>query len=161
MTEPGPIRYVTGDATRPEGDGHRIIAHCCNDAGGWGRGFVLAVSKRWRSPEDHYRGLHRAGELRLGDAHLIPVEADVTVSNLVAQHGYSRPDAPAIRYDALERALEQLAVFATLGRQVATVHMPRIGCGLAGGTWDQVEPLIAEHLTARGIAVTVYDPAAG
>jgi len=22
----------------------------------------------------------------------------------------------------------------------AKVHMPRIGCGLAGGTWDKIEP---------------------
>jgi hypothetical protein len=35
--------------------------------------------------------------------------------------------------------------------------MPRIGCGLAGGRWEQIEPLIHRNLTARGIAVTVYD----
>lgn len=35
--------------------------------------------------------------------------------------------------------------------------MPRIGCGLAGGTWDRVEPLVGERLVARGIPVTVYD----
>ena len=39
----------------------------------------------------------------------------------------------------------------------ASVHMPRIGCGLAGGTWDRIEPLIQTHLADRGIAVTVYD----
>jgi hypothetical protein len=35
--------------------------------------------------------------------------------------------------------------------------MPRIGCGLAGGKWSRVEPLITERLVRRGIAVTVYD----
>jgi hypothetical protein len=29
--------------------------------------------------------------------------------------------------------------------------MPRIGCGLAGGTWEQIEPLIV----ARPVAVDV------
>ncbi len=43
MTE---IRYVTGDATRPVGDGDKIIVHVCNDIGGLGRGFVAALSKR-------------------------------------------------------------------------------------------------------------------
>ena len=42
------IRYVTGDATRPEGEGPKIIVHICNDIGAWGRGFVLALSKRFK-----------------------------------------------------------------------------------------------------------------
>jgi len=35
--------------------------------------------------------------------------------------------------------------------------MPRIGCGLAGGAWTRVEPLIAETLLAADLDVTVYD----
>lgn len=35
--------------------------------------------------------------------------------------------------------------------------MPRIGCGLAGGTWDRIEPLIQANLIDPGVAVTVYD----
>lgn len=36
-------------------------------------------------------------------------------------------------------------------------YMPRIGCGLAGGTWPRVEPLVENRLVRRGIPVTVYD----
>jgi hypothetical protein len=35
--------------------------------------------------------------------------------------------------------------------------MPRIGCGLAGGEWSRVEPLILSHLSDQGLAVTIYD----
>jgi len=35
--------------------------------------------------------------------------------------------------------------------------MPRIGCGLAGGSWDQIEPLLEEHLAGAGFDVRVYD----
>ena len=45
------IIYLKGDATKPEGLGTKIIAHVCNDVGLWGKGFVLAVSKRWKFPE--------------------------------------------------------------------------------------------------------------
>jgi O-acetyl-ADP-ribose deacetylase (regulator of RNase III) len=38
-----------------------------------------------------------------------------------------------------------------------SVHMPRIGCGLAGGEWSKVEPIIRETLSKAGIEVTVYD----
>ena len=39
--------------------------------------------------------------------------------------------------------------------------VPRIGCGLAGGKWSRVEPLVRERLAGRGIAVTVYDHGEG
>mgnify|MGYP002351074259 FL=1 len=44
------IIYLKGDATKPEGLGPRIIAHICNDVGLWGKGVVLAISKRWKLP---------------------------------------------------------------------------------------------------------------
>ncbi|XXU05921.1 hypothetical protein WMF40_38440 [Sorangium sp. So ce854] len=49
------IDYRTGDATEPAGAGPRIICHVCNDIGGWGRGFVVALSKKWPEPEARYR----------------------------------------------------------------------------------------------------------
>jgi hypothetical protein len=39
----------------------------------------------------------------------------------------------------------------------ASVHMPRIGCGLAGSKWTRIEPLIEQYLCGRGVTVTVYD----
>ena len=42
MTE---INYLKGDATQPHSQGTKIIVHVCNDLGGWGKGFVLAISK--------------------------------------------------------------------------------------------------------------------
>jgi hypothetical protein len=35
--------------------------------------------------------------------------------------------------------------------------MPRIGCGLAGGNWSEIEPLIEQFLCGPGVAVSVYD----
>ena len=60
----------------------------------------------------------------------------------------------AIRYDALAQCLAKLA--AQIG-QGTLIHMPRIGCGLAGETWDQIEPLLDEHLAMAGFDVRVYD----
>lgn len=60
-----------------------------------------------------------------------------------------------VRYEAIDRALAVVGDHAiALG---ASVHMPRIGCGPAGGRWSRVEPLITERLVRRGIPVTVYD----
>ena len=50
-----PIKYLVGDATKPQIAGNKIIAHICNDIGAWGRGFVLAVSKLSPVPEHRFR----------------------------------------------------------------------------------------------------------
>ena len=59
------ITYQIGDATRPIGDGPKIIAHVCNDAGGWGKGFVVAVSRRWPQSGQRYPGWNRGEETQL------------------------------------------------------------------------------------------------
>src|SRR6185312_5342113 len=84
------IHYIVGDATCPKGEGNSIIAHICNDSGGWGRGFVVAISDNWPDPEDAYRGWHRnrdTNDFGLGAVQLVQVEDDLWVANMVCQHG--------------------------------------------------------------------------
>lgn len=150
------VTYLIGDATAPDGRVPGVIAHVCNDSGGWGKGFVLALSRRWPEPEAAYRRWARSGqEFGLGMVQLVKVDDHLHVANMVAQHGYVSPANPvAVRYDALAQCLSKLA-----GRigEGTIIHMPRIGCGLAGGNWDQIEPLLQEHLAMAGFDVRVYD----
>ena len=153
------ITYVRGDATVPLGKGVKVIAHVCNDIGGWGKGFVLALSRRWPEPEAAYRAWHRgraSNDFGLGAVQLVRAERYVWVANMVGQRGIrTGSKGVPVRYEAIDAALVVLADRAAeLG---ASVHMPRIGCGLAGGKWSRVEPLIDERLVLRGIPVTVYD----
>jgi len=62
---------------------------------------------------------------------------------------------PRIRYAPLERCLSAVARF-SLDHQ-ATVHLPRIGAGQSGGSWDTIEEIIRDTLVAQGLRVTVYD----
>lgn len=148
------IRYVRGDATHPIDAGRVIVAHICNDIGVWGLGFVLAVSKRWPEAEAAYR-LGRDG-IRLGTVQFVDVGSDTVVANMIAQYGVRRAGLPPpIRYNALKKCLTLVGDYAlTHG---SSVHMPRIGCGLACGKWTMVEPIVAETLSDRGVSVTVYD----
>jgi O-acetyl-ADP-ribose deacetylase (regulator of RNase III) len=152
------IVYTTGDATHPDGDGPRLIVHVCNDAGGWGAGFSGVLSRRWPEPEREYRARARGRGAHLGLVQFVPVEADITVVNMVAQHGIGpdRHGTPPIRYDILRVCLAMVAAVA-LDPPVTPVHMPRIGCGLAGGRWDTVEKIIEQVLCGVGVPVTVYD----
>jgi len=74
----------------------------------------------------------------------------------VAQRGTRPTDGvPPIRYDALRECLTALAEQAA--SRSASVHMPRIGCGLAGGSWPEVEAIIDATLLVAGVPVHVYD----
>lgn len=172
MTENTGISYVKGDATAPHGEGVKVIVHLCNDLGGWGKGFVLALSRRWPEPEAAYRRWHRErarNDFGLGAAQFVQVADQLWVANVVGQRGIlsrapgsvragetpqGSKGAP-VRYEAIDTGLGRVADrVRELG---ASVHMPRIGCGLAGGEWSRVEPLISGRLSRRGIGVTVYD----
>lgn len=152
------INYIKGDATNPLINGNKIIVHVCNDIGGWGKGFVMAISKRWKKPETAYRAWYKSQiDFRLGEVQFVQVDADLWVANLIGQHKINKDEygnAP-IRYEAIHSGLQKVSAFAK--EKTASVHMPRIGCGLAGGTWDKIEPLIIQSLSKDSVLVTVYD----
>lgn len=151
------IIYLKQDATKPVGEGKKIIAHICNDVGGWGRGFVLAISKRWKEPENSYRKWYREKtNFELGQVQFVTVEDSILVANMIAQRDIktNTKELP-IRYDAAEKCLQTVAEKAKVLN--ASIHMPRIGCGLAGGKWEKIEPIIKQTLLEKEIEVYVYD----
>ena len=94
-------------------------------------------------------------QLRLGYSHFSWIDDDFSVFSMVAQRGYGPSQLPRIRYQHLRTCLTALRHFA-LGND-ASVHIPRIGCGEAGGNWEVVQDLVLECLSDHGVAVTVYD----
>jgi O-acetyl-ADP-ribose deacetylase (regulator of RNase III) len=156
------ITYVNGDATVPIGDGNKVIAHIVNDVGAWGAGFVLAVTRRWPDPERKYRDWfaeRKKNDFGLGAVQFVKIHCKpemLFVANMCGQSGLRGARlGPPIRYDALAKCLQ------TLGERAlkiqASIHMPRIGCGLAGATWDRVEPIIEAHLREHSVFVYDYD----
>ena len=155
------LKYVRGDATRPQGSGPRVLVHCCNDSGGWGSGFVVAVSKRWAEPEKSYRSWAKEGSWQgvpfdLGYVQFVPVEIDLWVANLIGQHRTIAMGEPTpVRYTAIEEGLKRVSSFCL--EKGASLHMPRMGAGLARGDWKKIEEIILHTVVSAGIPVTVYD----
>ena len=147
------INYLIGDATKPIGDDNKIIPHVCNNENRWGKGFVLALSKSWSEPESCYRRMSKI-ERVLGHTQFVSVGNRIIVANMIAQHGcgYDDEGNPPIRYDALKECLIKVNDMAVMMK--ATLHMPRIACGLSGSSWDKILPIIEETIT---VDVYVYD----
>lgn len=164
------IRYLDGDATVPT-QNNALITHVCNNWGGWGAGFVLAISKKWPEPEQAYRDWYKriedsvpqereGDEFALGNVQFVPVfDHNYWVANMIAQDGFHKKNDPDdkvyVDYDALNTTLGKVCKFAK--KKGLSLHMPRIGCGLAGGKWDLIEPLLQTHSNENDVDVYVYD----
>ena len=152
---PSMLEFVRGDATSPRTFPAIIAQVVNNKARTWGgKGFAVAVRRKWPSVHDDFRDWARRG-LRLGDVRLTSADERVSVASMVAQSGYGPSKHPRIRYAALRRALGRVAQVAR--DTGATVHMPRIGTGEARGSWNVVEELIHGGCDPHGVSVTVYD----
>ena len=153
------IQYVHGDALKPRGTGPRIVCHVVPDRSYvWGgSGFAANVRRRFPKVQQAFREWAQASKEKhcLGEVHFTAVDDSLWIASMIAQHGFGPSVAPRIRYEALERCLEQAVKKAHEER--ASIHMPRIGVGAGGGSWELVEELIIDNVLRSGVSVTVYD----
>jgi hypothetical protein len=151
------IRYIKGDCIEHAlGIFRSIIVHGCNNIGAWGAGFTAAIDAVDAGPGIRFRS---QGPQSLGSRTSTWIIGDdgrlCRLVNLVTQDGVRSVDNPIpFRYWALGHAFKWLE---NDMRQGDSIHMPRIGCGLAGASWEQVELFVQDLLVNQGIPVTVYD----
>jgi len=153
------LQHVHGDVLQPKGGGRRIVCMMVNDAARrWGGGIARIAATRFPGAEAAFAEWLSSSprDQRLGLVHFSPASGGVTLASLVAQHGYGSSDKPRIRYAALGRCLDTVGDEALATE--ASVHMPRLGTGGAGGDWQVVEQMVNDALVARGVRTIVYDP---
>jgi len=151
------ITSIRGSALEPRGTGPQIIAHIVNDkTPNWGAGFARAVRNKYPSVQKDFKewAITNPDKFSLGNTKASMVPDELYIVNMIAQHGYGESVKPRIRYAALRDCLHQLKMIAL--SKGASVHMPRIGTGYAGGNWSYILELIDEILVRNGINVTIY-----
>ena len=92
---------------------------------------------------------------KLGTVGFVDVGNNTIVANMIAQHDI-RPDSkgnPPIRYQSLRKCLKVVNFKAK--ELNATVHMPKIDAGLAGGDWDKIAGIIQEELVDCDVIVYI------
>ena len=151
------IKSIRGDALEPRGSGRKIIAQIVNDkTPNWGAGFARAVRNKYPLVQKDFKewAVSHPDEASLGNTHESYIFDDLSIVHMIAQHGYGESAKPRIRYAALRNCLYQLKAIALANS--ASVHMPRIGTGYAGGNWGYILELIDEILVRNGVDVTIY-----
>jgi O-acetyl-ADP-ribose deacetylase (regulator of RNase III) len=152
------IKFVHGDVLAPRGSEVKIVCQLVNDqARVWGGGVAKSSGRKFPTAQRAFSNwivtIPRAQ--RLGAVHFAEVENSIVIASLVGQAGFGPSSLPRIRYAALERCFEQVRKYA-LARS-ASIHMPRIGAGQSGGSWETIEEFISEVFLTDNIPITVYD----
>lgn len=159
------LEYVNGNVLDLPSEGQKFLCHCCNDIGVMGAGVALTISKKWPQVKQDYVKWYKdkvwkEKPFALGQYQLVVVDRkkEIVVVNLIGQEGIGFRNGPPIRYEAIKQGFEDLSRSILAGCfPNASVHMPRIGCGLAGGEWEKIETIIQETFCVAGVPVTVYD----
>lgn len=183
-TSPPPIRYRAGNASQPPlrwiPTDAAILVHCVDTSGVWSsRGFFRALSALSPAVQRQYEAAAVNGDLKLGQAHLVPlpprdengrrvavfacllvvqgfVAADGKPKRVKMQGAQSRGGgrSTTFRLHALESALAALATRALA--LDASIHMPRIGYGTPGFNWYAAERIVQRRLRDLGVPVSIY-----
>jgi len=180
-------RYVKGDATRPIVTNRPgLIMHIVNDRGGWGRGFVVALSKRSPHPEAAYREWHATGRsgdghrFELGQIQVVTIDhtpmtvydatgevrtvPTLSVVNMVSQAGYGKNNLQRHRSAEPDTTppIRYDALEACLSKvSQAAAHLgAEIFCPKIGSGLAQGNWSLIEDMINRvlkGVSVTVYE----
>lgn len=141
---------VTGDILDAK---ESYIAHGVNCQSAMGSGVAKAIYTKWPLNKRTY---HKYCSLfhsnMLGDLLYVPVSDEMTIINCFTQQEYGYTGDKFVSYDAIHTCFSDLSKQIPLGTEVA---IPKIGCGLAGGSWNVVKAII-EDATDDRINITVY-----
>ena len=153
-----PIRVLHGNVLEPGGKGTKLLCQLVNDrATKWGGGVARQVANKFPTAESAFTQafLELPRAARLGRVLFNEASDEITIASMIAQEGFGQSLFPRIRYGALEECLAAVTTRAL--REGASIHMPRIGTGAAGGDWATIEEMLDDAMVRAGLSVTIYD----
>jgi O-acetyl-ADP-ribose deacetylase (regulator of RNase III) len=147
------IRYINGDITKTE---IKNIAHGVNCQNAMGSGVARALYSRFpnikKAYHDFFNSNNNFPETKFDPlGRVLEVNTDGRrIFHLFTQNHYGSDGRKYVMYDAVVQCFDALNK-QLKGQQLA---IPKIGCGLAGGSWDVVKEIIKAY--APDIDIYVY-----
>ena len=146
------IEFRTGDLFAL---GFPALAHGVNCQGQLG-GLALHFAHRWPDMADAYVDECSGGRLTLGGM-FVWTAADGTVIYNLATQLYGGPNA---ELGAIESSLRS-AVEHAEDHEITSIGLPRIGAGIGGLEWEDVQAVITSVAAATDVRLVVVSPTWG
>ena len=141
----------------------KLIAHGCNTMGVMGAGVALAIKEKYPWAFETYandlqamkRDLqwHQTNDAIMGRV-IYASHGGKIIANCLTQMDMGRQAIRYASYDAIDKCMKRLNNYMEQF-EIASISMPKIGCGLGGGEWPIVEAIIAFHL--KDVTVNVWE----
>lgn len=145
------IQYKSGNIFTSTAD---ILCHQVNCQGKMGAGLAKQIRERYPHVYQRYVQICQTNYGHtLGRIMLDKVSSTRTICSMFAQEYYGR-DRRYTDYDAFRKCLKCLAKHTPVTHTIALPHS--IGCGLAGGDWNIILPIIEEELSNFTVEIWKY-----
>lgn len=129
-----------------------IVPHVCNNIDLFGAGFAAAVSTHYPIVKENYHLLGKNFlKNNLGYVQYVKVLEDknyehtLIFANMIAQNStISKSNPRPLNYRYLVQSMIDIDHFikTKLKDHNIEIHMPKFGCGLAGGNWNFIQELV-------------------
>lgn len=126
------------------------LAHGCNCQGVMGAGIALEFKRQWPTMYKYYREICQSEPIEPGHM-FVYIEGELVIFNLMTQ---LRPHSTA-SLTGIQSGLIRMREYANK-KGIGKIAMPKIGCGLGGLRWEQVEPIVQEVFGEWPGTVSVY-----
>ena len=149
------IHEVTGDIllSKAQAIAHGVAPHDHFDSG-----LALSLREQWPSMHKDFRHHCHISNPEPGEAWMWGGTQGKRIVCLLTQepcskHGHGHPGKATV--ENVNHALRHLRVLAEK-EKFSSIAIPRLATGVGGLHWEQVKPLVENHLGHLGIPVFVY-----
>lgn len=135
------VELVRGDLLRAEVD---AIVNAVNTVGVMGKGLALQIKKAFPDVFAEYARACKAGAVEVGRVHVVerPTPPRFVINFPTKQH-WRQPSKLAYIDAGLVDLVAQVRE-----REIRSIAVPPLGCGLGGLDWSEVEPRIVDAFGA-------------
>jgi len=148
------IKEVHGDILLSSA---QAIAHGVSPNDNFGQGLAFALREQWPALYKDFRHYCHTAHPKPGDAWVWTAADGKRIVNLLTQQAaYGHGEKPGLAtLPDVNHALRSLRKMAE-AEKFSSIALPRLATGVGRLSWDDVSPLIKEHLGDLGVPVYVY-----
>ncbi|MNF51704.1 Macro domain protein [compost metagenome] len=152
------IEYRSGCLIKALKSGEvNVIGHQANCFNTMGSGVAKAIREVFPEAYEADCQTDRGDKEKLGGL-TVAVNQYGMIFNLYGQYDYGRdPTRVYTQLDALYNALRSMHEILKMCGYQGNIGFPKLGCGLGGAKWEQVEAVIEGIFTNEDMHVVVYE----
>jgi len=148
------IKYIKNDLFLAP---NKLIAHGVNCQGAFGSGVAGIMAQKYPMVRNEYLHKYKNTGWKLGEIQIIQAH-DKIIVNCATQYYYgynNSKDEVYANYWAIEQCMKKLAIYAQENDLIPAI--PKIGAGLAGGSWIRISDIINDAFKDHEIHVYHLD----